>query len=177
MEADPMSPDLVVQNLVIIGAIALVVYYLTVRAKRRRALATYTLAYAFHAEAMANADADFLATFGAALPANATGTVLMRFSLLNRGKDKDIARDDFLTPVEIAFPSESIVRHANAVEKNGAADPAAVRTEISGNRVLVHPFDLPQRSSVIFNIVLDGSASPMDVSGRLKAQDAPEPLS
>jgi len=172
-----MTQELLVQNIVIIGALALLIYYLSVRSKRRKALAKYEMAYAYHAEAMANADEDFKTVFGEALPKNPTGKVLVRFSLLNRAKDKEITREDFITPIEVRFPQDSPVLYAEAVEKNGAAMPEAVVSEVAENRVIVHPFPLPERSSVIFNIVVDGSATPLEVSGRLKDQERLELLS
>jgi len=172
-----MTQELLIQNIVIIGAILLGVYYLTLRARRRKALAKYEMAYAYHAEAMANADEEFKAAFGAALPQNPTGKVLVRFSLLNRAKDKEIKPEDFATQIEIHFPSESAVLYAKAVDKNGAALPSAVGTDVEENRVIVYPFALPERSSVIFNIIVDGSATPFEVLGSLHAQDQLEPLS
>jgi hypothetical protein len=154
--------------------IFLLLFYLIVRRKKRgqtAAWAVYDIAYAHYSEPAEDAAGDFGAAFGAMFPNDPTDVTLLRLSLMNRG-ERDTLAADFTGPVEIALPEESRILEAAAVEASGRAVTDGVTVSERLNTLSVAPFDLPSKSSVIFNIVVDGRAEPLTVTGALNDQPA-----
>ncbi|MDW3205086.1 MAG: hypothetical protein R8L07_06035 [Alphaproteobacteria bacterium] len=152
-----------------------VIAYLFLRGRRRKRAEDYKVAYIGHSAAATAADPEFRATFGDMLPDDATDACLLRISLMNRS-DVPVTPEEFLRPVSIILPEDSRVLQARAAQSNSAVTPESVSVTTSLNRVEIAPFALPNRSSMIFNIVIDGAADPYAVDGALQKQDRLEPL-
>ncbi|NMM45325.1 hypothetical protein HH303_12600 [Rhodospirillaceae bacterium KN72] len=165
------------QTLIVILAVLVLVGYVYFRHRRGGArFSQPQLAYAYHAEPIAEAGEDLRAAFAGMTDGLPTGAVLMRFSLLNRGEGALAAATHFAAPVVITLPEGTRVLRAQAVEGHGRASHDNVAVSISGSAVTIDPFDMPSFGSVIFNIVTDGPVGNPVVSGGLKDQGDPEML-
>lgn len=156
---------------IVFGLIA----YVFFRGKRKKKLVDYKIAYIGHSEPADTASADFRATFTEMLPDDPGGTALLRVSLMNRS-DAQVAPEDFLRPVTISLPEESRVLQACAAQSSTSVTPDSVSVQARLNQVEIAPFPMPNRSSMIFNIVVDGPATPFTVDGTFEKQARLESL-
>lgn len=153
------------------------VYWLFQRSrKRRRGPGSYKISHAHYSEPAASASSDFLAAFGNMPPEDTSGVTLLRLSVTNRG-EAALEESDFLRPILITLPGESRVLSAAIASGHGKVQGDAVAVTSSLNTVEVAPFRLGDRSSIIFNIVVDGAAEPFTVDGAFALQARLEPSS
>lgn len=136
------------------------------RRKRVRHDEVPELAYLGFSEPAAEADADFRAVFEGMIPAKEDGVDLLRVSVANRGKGA-AEPGHFAGPIRIVLPVESRVLDVKPAQVNGLASLDGIEAEARLNTVTVAPFTLPQHSSVIFNIVVEGAAVPFELDGSL----------
>lgn len=161
------------EQIVLIGIFLVLLYlFARSRAKAKRAKARYRVAYAHFAQAAADADEDLLAQFDGMLPSDPDGVTLLRLSILNRG-DREVPADHFEGPIAISLPASTRVLDAAPSSSNGGKIPIdGIAIDPALNRLEIQPFELPVSTSVIFSIVVDGAAEPLDVSGRFRMQDS-----
>lgn len=164
-----MSGDDLSRTLPMLLVVGLVVLFLWYRARRPNRGGKAEIFYATHCEAAETATPDLLRVFDGMLPQELDGVSLLRLSLLNRG-EQPATVESFLRPVRVTLPVESRILSAGAVQKTGSAQFQAVSVSATLNQVEIEPFLLPPRSSVIFNIVVDGTVYPHHVDGALEGQ-------
>lgn len=167
-----------VNTILPIALIFLLVFYLMAKRRKRNqttAWAIYDIAYAHYSEPADRAGHDFTAAFGDMLPNDPSEVTLLRVSLMNRG-ERDTLAKDFTGPVEIALPAESRILDAAPADTSGRAKTEGIELDGRLNILSIAPFDLPSKSSVIFNIVVDGRAEPLTVDGALGDQPVIAPL-
>lgn len=159
------------------GFILVVFYFLGKRRMRiRRAQATYRVAYAHFSSKALEADPDFIAQFGDSLPTSLEGLSLLRVSLRNTG-DREVPKDHFKGPIEIVLPHSTRVLEVTLADtRRLSADAELPAVHSKMNRVVVEPFELPERVSIILNCILDGDAEPLDVRGQFIRQETIAPL-
>ncbi|MBO6834892.1 MAG: hypothetical protein JJ878_19335 [Alphaproteobacteria bacterium] len=157
--------------IILFGILALVFF----RGRRKRKAEPYRIAYIGHSETADNAGEAFRTTFGDMLPDDPAGAVLLRVSLMNRS-DTPVAPEEFLRPVIVTLPEDSRVLLARAAQSSSSVAPETVAVQTRLNQVEIAPFPMPNRSSMIFNIVVDGPATPYAVDGAFQQQARLEPL-
>lgn len=164
----------------IVLAIAILgILYVVIRSRTRaqRAQARYRIAYAHFGTPAKSADQDLLDKFEGMLPDRIQGVSLLRFSLMNRG-EREVPANHFEGPVTITLPAGSRILAAAAVDTNGnGASPDGIAVTSTLNRLEIQPFELPSKTSMIFSIVIEGDASPLDVQGSFMQQERILPLS
>lgn len=145
-------------------------YWLIQRSrKRRRKPGSYKISHAHYSEPAATASPDFLAAFGDMPPQDPAGVTLLRLSITNRG-EAALEEDDFQRPIQITLPGESRVLSAAIASGHGKVKGDSVAVSSRLNTVEVAPFRLGDRSSIIFNIVVEGAAEPFTVDGAFALQ-------
>jgi hypothetical protein len=168
-----MEPSLT--NGLILALLIVGLYWLVMRSRRkRRGPGSYKISHAHHSERATGASLDFAAAFGDMLPDDSDGVSLLRVSITNRG-EAALEADDFERPILITLPGESRVLDAAAASGHGRVDRGSVSVDRSLNTVEIAPFRLGDRSSMIFNIVVQGAAEPFEIDGSFALQPRLEP--
>lgn len=171
-----MNGDFLSQNLPMVLLALGIILFFVYKSKKRKEQEVYIVAYAGYSEAATDASEDLLAAFDGMLPDEPKGKSLLRLSLMNRG-ERILRAEDFQAPILLTLPQGSRVLEARAVQSTDrglAVDD--LHGTADGDRLTIDPFQLRGRSSVIFNILIDGPAEPFEIEGRFDGQTALEPL-